>query len=126
MSPSYDDSAAALGEVLASIADEVEVDAPEAPAAWYRSRIDPHRTGDTVTGAVVVAKRVANSRSAERAIAQLRRLLRVCAWCGRLQNEHGSWEKLDAFLARLLQTRITHGLCPECYERELERVMTHA
>ena len=44
----------------------------------------------------------------------------VCAWCKRVKDEEGKWQKVPM----PEEIRITHGICPECEkkaEEELER-----
>ncbi|OIR14905.1 hypothetical protein GALL_40210 [mine drainage metagenome] len=46
-------------------------------------------------------------------------LMRVCAWCRRIQDGDGSWSH-EPNLARLLSThRVSHGICPHCAVRML-------
>lgn len=40
----------------------------------------------------------------------------VCAWCERSRNSAGVWELADP--ATLRYPAVTHGICPECLERE--------
>jgi hypothetical protein len=35
-----------------------------------------------------------------------------CAWCGRVKNENGEWEKRETIPTK----KITHGICEECAE----------
>jgi hypothetical protein len=57
-------------------------------------------------------------------------LLRVCAWCGKVRDEEGSWQRMEARYAReTLSGRTSHGLCPECADvitRELDAAGSHA
>jgi len=55
-----------------------------------------------------------------------RRLLRRCAWCERFEVGR-EWLRLDAIgtgqhrITASLLDRATHGICPECFERERMR-----
>jgi hypothetical protein len=40
----------------------------------------------------------------------------VCAWCERSRNGAGLWEPADPATPR--GAAVTHGICPECLERE--------
>lgn len=50
------------------------------------------------------------------------RLIYFCSWCNKAQESDGSWMELDAAIRslRLLEEtypyRISHGLCPACFE----------
>ncbi len=50
---------------------------------------------------------------------QLRGLLPICAWCGKIRNERGQWESLDGFVSRELARDVTHSQCGDCATREL-------
>jgi hypothetical protein len=47
-----------------------------------------------------------------------------CAWCGRIRRSDGRWEaprgrRTPRWRRDTLTLRpTTHGICPECYERE--------
>ena len=55
-----------------------------------------------------------------------RRLLRRCAWCERFEVGQ-EWLRLDAIgqgqhrITASLLEQATHGICPDCFERERER-----
>lgn len=54
-------------------------------------------------------------------IRYLEKFMRVCAWCRRIRH-HGDWMQLEQFMQTGFDTPTTHGICPECSEREQERV----
>jgi diguanylate cyclase (GGDEF)-like protein/PAS domain S-box-containing protein len=66
--------------------------------------------------------------SREKATARLRRslfaagddlvgagLVPVCAWCGRVRGEDGRWNAVGIELA---EDRTTHGICPDCLQKQ--------
>ena len=48
-------------------------------------------------------------------------LLRICAECKRIMNAQGDWQKLESYVSQHSQATFTHGYCPECARRFLER-----
>lgn len=60
------------------------------------------------------------SRPPVEAAARLRRLLPICSWCDRIRTEDGSWKTIERYLGEKMQTSVTHGLCPDCYGREMD------
>lgn len=79
-----------------------------------------------VVGIIVDAYRTEQRRlseanaALERALAeiqQLRGLLPVCAWCKKVKNDQGGWDKLETYLAASAKVQVSHGICPTC-ERE--------
>jgi hypothetical protein len=56
------------------------------------------------------------------AVREPRRMVKRCAWCGRLALGRG-WvpaDEVPAFVGTLLDERTTHGICEHCLRR-LER-----
>jgi hypothetical protein len=52
-------------------------------------------------------------------IKRTRRMLCVCAWCGKVRRSNGKWE-MPAIPAReTSRLALTHGICPVCVERVL-------
>lgn len=46
----------------------------------------------------------------------LEEFLRVCAWCGKIHHEE-KWISLEKYFASGFDTKTTHGMCPDCFER---------
>lgn len=44
----------------------------------------------------------------------LRGLLPICAYCRRIRNAEGKWERLEIYIADRTEAEFTHGLCVEC------------
>ncbi|MBV9878846.1 MAG: PAS domain S-box protein [Gemmatirosa sp.] len=50
----------------------------------------------------------------------LRELLSMCSYCKRIRDDDDRWQSVDAYISRHTATRFSHGICPTCYEREVE------
>jgi GAF domain-containing protein len=48
----------------------------------------------------------------------LRGLLPICAWCKRIRDDKGYWNQVEAYLRANTEVNFTHGICPECLEKE--------
>lgn len=46
-----------------------------------------------------------------------RSLTPVCAWCGKVRTESGSWTDIDPSTPKPPAKALTHGVCPECEEK---------
>ncbi len=51
---------------------------------------------------------------------ELRSLLPFCAWCHKVRDDTGYWERVETFIERSTRSSITHGVCPECRDRVLQ------
>lgn len=119
--PSKEAFSGAIASVLASGGTEefeTEAAGADGAAAWYRCRIYPYREGDRDLGVVIEAVNITELKAAQEMVSRLRRLLPICAWCDRIQREDGAWESVESYLGKRLETRVTHGMCPDCYRRE--------
>lgn len=45
----------------------------------------------------------------------LRGLIRVCAWCRKVDSD-GVWQQLEAYVKEHSHAQFTHGMCPACLE----------
>jgi hypothetical protein len=50
-------------------------------------------------------------------VRHLESFMRVCAWCRRIDCK-GEWMPLEEFMRQSFDTPTTHGICPECLERQ--------
>jgi GAF domain-containing protein len=48
----------------------------------------------------------------------LHELLPICAWCKRIRDDHGYWKQVEAFFHQHTGADFTHGICPECLEKQ--------
>ncbi|BCS35287.1 hypothetical protein TBR22_A45140 [Luteitalea sp. TBR-22] len=56
-------------------------------------------------------------REALQEVTQLKALLHMCAYCRRVADDNGNWERFESFLQRRTGAQVSHGMCPECYAR---------
>lgn len=98
---------------------ETETSSPTGDVRWYRSRMIPIQENGEVVGAMIIANNVSDLKVARAEIERLRRLLPVCAWCDKIQNEEGAWLTIEEHLERERGTRVSHGICPACHRKHL-------
>ena len=48
----------------------------------------------------------------------LKGLLPICAWCKRVRDDSGYWTQVEAYVRGHTDVDFTHGICPECLEKE--------
>jgi sigma-B regulation protein RsbU (phosphoserine phosphatase) len=54
-------------------------------------------------------------------IKRLKELIPICVYCRRVHDEHDYWERVETYIQKETGSRFSHGACPECCEKELER-----
>jgi len=50
---------------------------------------------------------------------ELRRIVAVCAWCKKVRQDGDFKGNLETWLARNTEFRVSHGMCPECADKNL-------
>ena len=53
-------------------------------------------------------------------IEALQNLLPVCAWCKKVRNDSGYWYQIEKYITANSNTKITHGICPDCQKNFLK------
>ena len=68
--------------------------------------------------ALIEARRIsAHLAEALQKVQILQDLLPICAWCKRIRDDHGYWNKLEAYMSSRIGVDFTHSICPDCYEK---------
>jgi ligand-binding sensor domain-containing protein len=44
-------------------------------------------------------------------------LLPICAWCKRIRDDAGYWNRIETFIHARSEADFTHGICPDCKEK---------
>lgn len=99
---------------------DVEAEMADGSREWYRSELLPLREGGEVFGVVICATNVTELKAAEEEAERYRRLLPICSWCDRIQGDDGEWTSVETYLRETTDTAVSHGMCPDCYERHVE------
>ncbi|MBM3995271.1 MAG: hypothetical protein FJ303_14130 [Planctomycetes bacterium] len=55
-------------------------------------------------------------------IKTLRGLIPLCAWCRKIRNDQGLWQRIEDYLRAHTDARVSHGICPECLEKQLATI----
>jgi sigma-B regulation protein RsbU (phosphoserine phosphatase) len=53
-------------------------------------------------------------------VQQLQGLLPICSYCKRIRDDQNYWQQVDAYVAAHSRLRFTHGVCPDCWEKEVK------
>lgn len=52
-------------------------------------------------------------------VKKLQGVIPICGICKKIRNDEESWEQLEQYLTEHSEALFSHGLCPDCYEKEL-------
>ena len=51
-------------------------------------------------------------------------LLPICAWCKRIRTDEGYWSQLEAYIREHTDADFTHGICPDCFQKNMPKKAT--
>jgi phosphoserine phosphatase RsbU/P len=63
-----------------------------------------------------LASRVRELEDALAQVKQLRGLLPICSYCKKIRDDQNYWQRVESYLGQHSGARISHSVCPECYE----------
>jgi DNA-binding response OmpR family regulator len=61
----------------------------------------------------------------EAALARVKRLegiIPICMYCKSIRTDKDSWQRLEAYITENTDAQLSHGMCPECFEKEYENI----
>lgn len=67
-----------------------------------------------------LAERVLELETALGAVRRLQGLLPICCVCKRIRDGQEYWQQVEVYLSQHSEARFSHGLCPDCLDRELQ------
>jgi hypothetical protein len=56
-------------------------------------------------------------------VKQLEGIIPICAWCNKIRDDKESWHQMESYIASHSEAKFSHGVCPECYEKEMLKVL---
>lgn len=60
----------------------------------------------------------------EQALAEIKTLrgfIPLCAWCNKIRDDQGFWQRLEDYLHAHTHAKFTHGACPDCLHKQLSQ-----
>ncbi|MEN3369999.1 MAG: hypothetical protein V7609_2142 [Verrucomicrobiota bacterium] len=55
-------------------------------------------------------------------IRQLQEMIPICVYCRKVRDEHNYWDLVESYIQKETGSRFSHCACPDCYEKELQRL----
>ena len=53
----------------------------------------------------------------------LKTLLPICMYCKNIRNDSNYWQSVESYMRESTGSDFTHGICPDCYEKEVGPLM---
>ncbi|MFZ4858257.1 MAG: hypothetical protein ACOYL3_17855 [Desulfuromonadaceae bacterium] len=73
-----------------------------------------------------LADNVMQLRTALTNVKQLEGIIPICSWCKKIRDDKESWHQMENYISTHSEAKFSHGVCPECYEREVLEIMAKA
>lgn len=55
-------------------------------------------------------------------VKQLSGILPICSYCKKVRDDKGYWSQVEAYIQSHSEARFSHGMCPECEDREMAKI----
>lgn len=55
-------------------------------------------------------------------IKTLRGIVPICSYCKKIRDDQGSWSQLEKYVHEHSEAEFSHGICPECYAKEMRKI----
>jgi len=52
-------------------------------------------------------------------IRQLKELIPICMYCKRVRDDRDYWQQVETYIHHQTGTNFSHGICPDCFNRQL-------
>jgi sigma-B regulation protein RsbU (phosphoserine phosphatase) len=65
-----------------------------------------------------LAARVQELEKALSQVNSLQKLLPICSYCKKIRDDNNYWEQVETYLLDHSEVRFSHGICPDCLQRE--------
>jgi hypothetical protein len=59
-------------------------------------------------------------RESNEKVLMMENFLSICSYCKKIKDEKEIWIQPEAYIKKHKETEFSHGLCPECFKREME------
>jgi len=53
-------------------------------------------------------------------LSTLRGLIPICAQCKKVRDDQQYWQSLEGYLAKQTNLKLTHGICPTCFAKQMK------
>jgi hypothetical protein len=52
----------------------------------------------------------------------LKGIIPICCYCKKIRNDEKIWQQMEAYITQHSDAHFSHGICPECFEKESEKI----
>ena len=52
----------------------------------------------------------------------LQGIIPICGYCKNIRDEEGLWNQLEVYIHSHSEAKFSHGICPDCYEKQMKEL----
>jgi hypothetical protein len=67
-----------------------------------------------------ISNKVMQLEVALSAVRQLEGIIPICSYCNKIRDDEASWHRMENYISSHSEAKFSHGICPECFEKQLE------
>jgi len=67
-------------------------------------------------------EKVAQLEAALTTVKRLEGVIPICGICKKIRDDKESWQQLEQYISEHSHALFSHGLCPDCYEKEISKI----
>jgi len=53
-------------------------------------------------------------------VRQLEGIIPICSYCKKIRDDQNSWQQLESYISQHSEAMFSHGMCPDCFEEQME------
>jgi len=103
----------------------VNVERGQVKDAYFATRVMPHKQQQSAITLLSIFAQHLHLVHALEHVKTLHGLLPICAWCKRVRDDKGYWSQVETYIRAHSEADFTHGICPECLERQRHELAEH-
>jgi len=66
---------------------------------------------------LIVGNTISRLEEALKNVKTLTGMLPICAWCKKIRDDEGYWQKIEAYFKSHSDLDFTHGICNDCAKK---------
>jgi hypothetical protein len=72
--------------------------------------------------AYLVSRTARQTRELAKRVNLLEGILPICSLCKKIRDDHGHWQPVDIYVSNRSEALFSHGLCPDCLDRDYKKI----
>jgi hypothetical protein len=67
-----------------------------------------------------ITNKVVQLETALSTVQLLEGIIPICSYCKKIRDDEKSWHQMECYISSHSEAKFSHGICPECFEEQLE------